>query len=160
MKESPESSRRIFLKKLGLATAATAVGPNLIAAGKSTPLFYIKRSGGHSANDNINLALIGAGGQGSSDTNTALQVPGIKLVAVCDLYDGRLTEIRAPVLVVPGSEDPRTEPDELESILAALPQAKLSWHAGAGHSPHSESSQQAVTGAVLDFLEGLPPLPS
>jgi len=94
MKESPESSRRIFLKKLGLATAATAVGPNLIAAGKSTPLFYIKRSGGHSANDNINLALIGAGGQGSSDTNTALQVPGIKLVAVCDLYDGRLADAK------------------------------------------------------------------
>jgi pimeloyl-ACP methyl ester carboxylesterase len=77
-----------------------------------------------------------------------------------DLYDGRLGEIRAPVLVVHGSEDPRTEPDELASILAALPRAKLSWHAGAGHSPHSESSQQAVTGAVVDFLEGLPPLPS
>ncbi len=42
------------------------------------------------ANDNINLALIGSGIQGIHDTNTALRVPGIKLVAACDLYTGRL----------------------------------------------------------------------
>ena len=38
----------------------------------------------------VRIALIGKGGMGSSDTNTALQVPGVKLVAVCDLYDVRL----------------------------------------------------------------------
>jgi len=42
------------------------------------------------ANDNINLALIGSGIQGIYDTNTALRVPGVKLVATCDLYTGRL----------------------------------------------------------------------
>jgi predicted dehydrogenase len=95
MKEQPESSRRHFLKKLGLATAATAVGTKLMAAGTPTgKTFYIKRNGIYSANDNINLALIGAGGQGSSDTETALQIPGVKLVAVCDLYDGRLADAK------------------------------------------------------------------
>ena len=43
-----------------------------------------------SPNDNINLALIGAGGQGQSDTRQAVQVPGVKLVAVADCYNGRL----------------------------------------------------------------------
>jgi predicted dehydrogenase len=43
-----------------------------------------------SANDHIQIALIGAGGQGQGDTRTALQVPGVKLVAVADCYDGRL----------------------------------------------------------------------
>ena len=42
-------------------------------------------------NDQIQIALIGAGGMGVADTNTALKIPGTKLVAVCDLYDGRLS---------------------------------------------------------------------
>jgi predicted dehydrogenase len=42
------------------------------------------------ANDQIQIALIGAGGQGQGDTKTAVQVPGVKLVAVADCYDGRL----------------------------------------------------------------------
>jgi len=47
-----------------------------------------------SANDQIQLALIGAGCQGQGDTHVALQVPGVKLVAAADCYDGRLTHCR------------------------------------------------------------------
>jgi len=49
-------------------------------------------SGGRAfaANDHIQLALIGAGIQGQGDTHTAIQVPGVKLVAVSDCYQGRL----------------------------------------------------------------------
>jgi predicted dehydrogenase len=43
-----------------------------------------------SANDHIQIALIGAGGQGMGDTKEAIQVPGVKLVAVADCYNGRL----------------------------------------------------------------------
>jgi predicted dehydrogenase len=43
-----------------------------------------------SANDHIQIALIGAGGQGQGDTKVAVQVPGVKLVAVADCYNGRL----------------------------------------------------------------------
>ncbi|HEY6445422.1 MAG TPA: Gfo/Idh/MocA family oxidoreductase [Acidobacteriaceae bacterium] len=42
------------------------------------------------ANDHIQIALIGAGGQGMYDTGVAIKVPGVKLVAVADCYDGRL----------------------------------------------------------------------
>jgi predicted dehydrogenase len=42
------------------------------------------------ANDHIQLALIGAGIQGMNDTKSAVQVPGVKLVAVADCYNGRL----------------------------------------------------------------------
>ncbi|MBL8143445.1 MAG: Gfo/Idh/MocA family oxidoreductase, partial [Acidobacteria bacterium] len=42
------------------------------------------------ANDRVQLALIGAGIQGVGDTATALRVPGVELVAVSDLYTGRL----------------------------------------------------------------------
>jgi len=47
-----------------------------------------------SSNDTIRLALIGAGIQGQGDTKTAIQVPGVKLVAVADCYDGRLTHAK------------------------------------------------------------------
>ena len=42
----------------------------------------------------MQLALIGAGNQGQGDIHTALQVPGVKLVAAADCYDGRLTHCR------------------------------------------------------------------
>lgn len=46
------------------------------------------------ANDSIQIALIGAGGMGMGDTHYALAIPGVKLVAVCDVYDGRLARAR------------------------------------------------------------------
>jgi predicted dehydrogenase len=46
------------------------------------------------ANDHIQIALIGAGGQGQYDTGVATRVPGVKLVAVADCYDGRLAHAK------------------------------------------------------------------
>ena len=48
----------------------------------------------YSAGDRIGLALIGAGGRGQDDTQTALQVPGVRLVAAADCYDGRLVHCK------------------------------------------------------------------
>ncbi len=42
-----------------------------------------------SANDNIQVACIGFGIMGQGDCQTAVTVPGVKLVAVADVYDGR-----------------------------------------------------------------------
>jgi len=79
-------NRRGFLKAAGAATTGTLLGARLHAlaafdddAGKPV-----------AANDHIQIALIGAGGQGQGDTRVALRVPGVKLVAVADCYNGRL----------------------------------------------------------------------
>jgi predicted dehydrogenase len=80
-------NRRNFLKAAGAAaTVETLLGSRtrLLAEAQSEPAKPI------AANDNIQIALIGAGGQGQFDTKTAVQVPGVKLVAVSDCYDGRL----------------------------------------------------------------------
>jgi len=46
------------------------------------------------ANDQVNIAVIGFGIQGHMDVGTALKVPGVKLVAACDLYNGRLVNAK------------------------------------------------------------------
>jgi predicted dehydrogenase len=80
-------NRRSFLKSAGTASAAaTVLGPRVFA------LELPAEEGARliAANDHIQIALIGAGGQGMGDTRTAIQVPGVKLVAVADCYNGRL----------------------------------------------------------------------
>ncbi len=85
------SSRRKFITTLGKATAATIIIPTGLKSQEAISLELLQRKEKYTANDHINLALIGAGGMGLADTNTALQIPGVKLVAVCDLYQERLT---------------------------------------------------------------------
>ena len=57
---------------------------HLLAAAQDEPAKPI------AANDHIQIALIGAGGQGQGDTKVAAQVPGVKVVAVADCYNGCL----------------------------------------------------------------------
>lgn len=89
-----ESSRRWFLKNLATSTAAVAVGSNSFASETNSGYIETLRRKTPGANDKINIALIGSGGMGVQDTITALQVPGTKLVAACDLYDGRLKDAK------------------------------------------------------------------
>jgi len=92
MENQHESSRRKFLKNFATTAAAVGVGSNVFAVEKKEQYFEQLKRLGTSANDQINIALIGAGGMGTQDTLTALKVPGTKLVAICDLYDGRLED--------------------------------------------------------------------
>lgn len=93
MKEEIQDSRRKFLKKIGATAAAAAVIPSSLAQGGSE-VQYLPLKKKIAANDHIRIALIGTGGMGIGDTNTALQVGGVEVVAACDLYDGRLTRAK------------------------------------------------------------------
>src|SRR5664279_4909363 len=79
-------NRRGFIAAAGGAAAGTvfAGGINLMAEAQTEPAKPV------AANDNIQIALIGAGIQGQGDTKVAVQDPGVKLVAVADCYNGRL----------------------------------------------------------------------
>src|SRR5258708_23127008 len=104
------TSRRNFIK---LATATTLVaGVSRDAFGSiATHLIEPREQQTQKAspNDRIQIATIGVGGQGMSDTNAALRRsgpstdqanpnplgPGVEVVAVAALYDGRLTRAQA-----------------------------------------------------------------
>jgi len=81
-----EVNRRNFLKSAGTASVVTALGPRLhaLASFQDEPVKPV------SPNDHIQIALIGAGGQGQYDASVAIQVPGVKVVAAADCYNGRL----------------------------------------------------------------------
>ncbi len=86
-----KDSRRSFLKKATLGSAALTSAPYVFGASQQERL-VLSRSYervNYTPNDQINLGLIGAGIQGIYDTTAALKVAGVKLVAVCDLYNGR-----------------------------------------------------------------------
>ena len=83
-------SRRSFLKKFA-ALSALAGGSLPAAVLDQQQKALLKKSVKAIAhNDRLQIATIGMGIIGFIDTVTALSVPGIELVATCDLYDGRL----------------------------------------------------------------------
>lgn len=90
---SKHSSRRNFIHQFGAGIAGSVLMPELLHAGQAREE-YLKRFKAISSADSMRIALIGAGGMGLADANTAITVPGVKLVAACDLYDGRLAEAK------------------------------------------------------------------
>ena len=75
-------NRRTFINNLAIGGGAISLKPSV--------LDFIQKP-----QTEIKLALIGKGGMGSADTNTAIRVPGVKLVAVCDIYKPRLQDAKS-----------------------------------------------------------------
>jgi predicted dehydrogenase len=116
-------NRRTFLqsaaKTATIAAATTRLQPLFAQSAAPAP---------RSPNDLIQLALIGAGGQGQGDTKTAIQVPGVKLVAVADCYDGRLAHSKelwgADLFTTKDYREILARPD-VDAVLIATPDH---WH--------------------------------
>lgn len=89
MSKPDQPSRRSFLKSAAVASAAPAVATTKL----SQNVYALNRDQEPARpagpNDRIRIATIGMGIIGFIDTDTALKVPGVELVAVSDLYEGR-----------------------------------------------------------------------
>ena len=96
MKKMTSTSRRKFLRQLGLSAAAVTGGPAVLASSRSAQVLAMPDDSPKkiAANDRIRIACIGTGGMGMGDTDTALMVEGIEVVAACDLYEGRLVRAK------------------------------------------------------------------
>jgi predicted dehydrogenase len=74
-----------FTRRTFLLNSSIASGIALAAQAQQQPT---------SANDRVQIALIGAGGMGTEDAISSLAQPGVEMVAVSDVYDGRLARAK------------------------------------------------------------------
>ncbi|WP_339813678.1 Gfo/Idh/MocA family oxidoreductase [Zunongwangia profunda] len=118
-----KNNRRNFIKELGILSMAgvtlppgqsvnsqTVVIPNhLQKVKKTTP---------------VNIGLIGAGGMGMSDLKTALEVPDINLIAVCDLYQARLERAKSlwgNTLLATTDYNVLLQNEDIDAVIIATP---------------------------------------
>jgi predicted dehydrogenase len=123
MSNGRKTSRRDFIK---LAAAGTAI------AGPATKLIAdpLAQEAAQAAADGpkVRLALIGAGGQGMSDTRAALTSGVAELVAAADVYDGRLARAKEnwgdQVFTTRDYKEVLARPD-VDAVIIATPDH---WH--------------------------------
>ncbi|HQV55165.1 MAG TPA: Gfo/Idh/MocA family oxidoreductase [Chitinophagaceae bacterium] len=84
------NSRRKFIKQLGAASLIAPITSYASVSEEEIEKRIIPYERKVRAVDEINVGIIGFGIMGSRNAKTILEVPGVKLVAVCDLYKGRL----------------------------------------------------------------------
>lgn len=77
------STRRAFLTSAAGVVAAARLGPAAAVTARAV-----------GPNDRVRIATVGMGIIGFIDTKCALKVPGVELVAVSDLYEGRRVHAR------------------------------------------------------------------
>ncbi len=91
MKKTSPTPRRSFIKKLSGTAVLTAAASSQFLLGRDDKYMLSSRSEGKiTTNDAIQVATIGMGIMGFNNIQSAAKIPGVKLVAACDLYDGRL----------------------------------------------------------------------
>lgn len=102
--------RRSFLQSAALLPAAAQPAPK-------------------SPNDRVNIACIGYGIMGQIDSQTASSIPGNQVVAVCDVYDGRLARAKeqfgAGTFTTRDYHQILARPD-IDAVIVATPDH---WHA-------------------------------
>lgn|SRR5680860_575019 len=125
MKNSTISQRRSFLKKMSSSALLAGAAPSLLFGEISAENYQILEANKkmYASNENIQIATIGMGIQGFNDTRAALEVPGVKLVAVCDLYDGRLKkskEVFGDTVSITKDYLQILERDDVDAVLSLI----------------------------------------
>ena len=109
--KSNTCSRRRFLKQATLACTALVCGRRVLGA-----------------NDDIRVAVLGLGGKGRQHAGLLKTMPGIRLVALCDVDPKRLGEQVQQCPGVFSNTDPRAILDrkDIDAVVIATPDH---WHA-------------------------------
>ena len=122
------TDRRKFLKHLGTSVLLTSASLNSFAAREEHEVRTLKPQKRITPNDKIRVATVGMGIMGFNDTNAALSVPGVEMVAACDLYKGRLDrakEVYGAGLYTTGNYKDLLYRKDIDAIIIATSD---NWH--------------------------------
>lgn len=129
MGEESKNSRRKFIKKIVGSTLVAGAAPSILAARDKTVIEIEQTEGKrYTANDQVNIGVIGMGIQGYNDVRSAVKIPGVKLVGVCDLYTGRLEhakEVYGSDLFVTKNFHEILDRKDIDAVIIATPDH---WH--------------------------------
>ncbi len=109
-------TRRAFLEKIGAAGAAASA------------LGSLETARGFAANDSLSVACIGTGGRCQSLMKSLVQIPGVKITAVCDVYDAVLANAKKladPNAVASKHYRELLDRKDVDAVLIASPDH---WH--------------------------------
>jgi len=128
MPESPPRTRRDFLSTSAKLSAVVASAP-----------YFSRAAAVGAGGDTVNVALIGCGEEGRILSNAALNIPGVRFQAVCDIWPYNLT--RTSRLLSKFSHAARPFEDyqemlatvsDLDAIIVATPDFMHAEHTVAG----------------------------
>ncbi|MCG2588334.1 Gfo/Idh/MocA family protein [Rhodohalobacter sulfatireducens] len=153
-------SRKNFLRNSALGLAGFAIAPK---SGKAAERFEELKDRDwkkkFQANDQIQIATIGMGIIAHFDTPTALEVPGVKMVAAADCYDSRLVrtkEVFGDDVFTTKDYREILERDDVDAVLLCTPDH---WHAkhsidflGAGKHVYCEKPMVQRIDEGLDVI--------
>ncbi|MEP6466472.1 MAG: Gfo/Idh/MocA family oxidoreductase [Parafilimonas sp.] len=123
------TKRRNFIKQLGGSALLLGAGSlKSFAAQEQRERIILAQQTKYSPNDKMRIAGIGMGIMGYNDVNDAIKVPGVEVVACCDLYDGRLAHAKelygADLFTTKHYEDILSRKD-IDAVLVATSD---NWH--------------------------------
>ena len=138
MSEKPKNklysrvTRRDFLK----SSASAGLGAALAGSSLSKPVYSHQEETRDA--DSLNIAVIGAGAQGRVLIESCLRIPGIRIVAVCDIWEysqqyasGYLKKYGHIVNVYENYNDLLSKEKNLDAAIVATPDWKHAEHANA-----------------------------
>jgi hypothetical protein len=115
--------RRVFIKKTGVATAGAMVGSRVLG----------QSSKAYSANDTVNVAVIGIRSRGRDHYRALAQIPNVKITTLCDIDERLLPGAVAEVEELTGYKPATTteykkvlEDGNIDAVSIATPNH---WHA-------------------------------
>lgn len=88
LKKENMSSRRSFVKNMVVGGLALPTSMSISPFHKPHSAYIHKKLA-----PETRIGLIGKGNMGTANMNTALKIPGVKVVAVCDLFDYRIDQV-------------------------------------------------------------------
>jgi len=121
--------KKDFTRRNFLQTAAGAAGLALATKAIALPApAYAQQWAAGRSGETLQFGIIGIGMQGSGLLKNAVELPGLKCVAACDLWDGRQTlakEIAGPDLATTRRYQDLLDNQDVTALIVAVPDH---WH--------------------------------